>query len=141
MSKSAKKRAARRASRSAAKSTPRTAEPKGTRQVPAQSNPAATAGRSAESTMRNVKTEASKSGSKQSRVIALLLSPKGATIAAIMQATGWQRRSVRGFLAGVVRSRLKLNLLSQKVDGARVYRIADSSEGSTGAGEPGRRAA
>jgi hypothetical protein len=142
MSKSAKKRAARlhRASRPAAKPTPRTAEPKGTRQVPAQSNPAATAGRSGQNAVRTLKAETLKPGSKQSRIIALLSSPKGATIAAIMQATGWQRHSVRGFLAGVVRSRLKLNLLSQKVDGARVYRIADGSDGSTKAGEP-RRAA
>jgi hypothetical protein len=128
MSKSAKKRTTRRASRSAAKPTPRTAESKGTRQVPAQPNPAATAGRSGQNIVRNLKAEALKSDSKQSRVIALLSSPKGATIAAIMQATGWQRHSVRGFLAGVVRSRLKLNLISQKVDGARVYQIADGSE-------------
>jgi hypothetical protein len=142
MSKSAKKRAARlhRASRPAAKPTPRTAEPKGTRQVPAQSNPAATAGRSGQNAVRTLKAETLKPGSKQSRVIALLSSPKGATIAAIMRATGWQRHSVRGFLAGVIRNRLKLNLISQKVDGDRVYRIADGSDGSTKAGEP-RRAA
>jgi Protein of unknown function (DUF3489) len=143
MSKSAKKRAARlpRASRSAAKPTPKTVQSKGTRQVPAQSSPAATAGRSGQNAVRNLKAEALKSGSKQSRVIALLSSPKGATIAAIMQVTGWQRHSIRGFLAGVVRNRLKLNLISQKVDGARVYRIADGSDGSTRAGEPRRRAA
>ena len=63
-------------------------------------------------------------GSKQSRVIAMLQSPTGATIAAMMKTTGWQQHSVRGFLAGVVRKRLKLKLSSKKMDGNRVYRIA-----------------
>jgi Protein of unknown function (DUF3489) len=63
-------------------------------------------------------------GSKQSRVIAMLQSPAGATIAAMMKATDWQQHSVRGFLAGVVRKRLKLRLASKKVDGVRVYQIA-----------------
>jgi len=63
-------------------------------------------------------------GSKQSRVIAMLQSPAGATIAAMMKATGWQQHSVRGFLAGVVRKRLKLKLGSKKVDGIRIYQIA-----------------
>ena len=63
-------------------------------------------------------------GSKQSRVIVMLQSPAGATIAAMMKATGWQQHSVRGFLAGVVRKRLKLKLGSKKVDGIRVYQIA-----------------
>ena len=60
-------------------------------------------------------------GSKQSRVIAMLQSPDGATIAAMMKATGWQQHSVRGFLAGVVRKKLKLKLNSKKIDGTRVY--------------------
>jgi hypothetical protein len=65
-------------------------------------------------------------GSKQSRVVAMLQSPAGATIAAMMKATGWQQHSVRGFLAGVVRKRLKLKLSSKKVDSTRVYQIASA---------------
>ena len=57
-------------------------------------------------------------------LIAMLQSPAGATIAAMMDATGWQQHSVRGFLVGVVRKRLKLKLSSKKVDGSRVYQIA-----------------
>ena len=41
----------------------------------------------------------------------------------MMKATGWQQHSVRGFLAGVVRKKLKLKLNSKKIDGTRVYRI------------------
>ena len=66
-------------------------------------------------------------GSKQSRVIAMLASPAGATIAGMMKATGWQQHSVRGFLAGVVRKRLKLKLSSKEVDDTRVYRIASTN--------------
>ena len=78
-------------------------------------------------------------GSKQSRVIAMLQSPAGATIAAMMKATGWQQHSVRGFLAGVVRKRLKLKLGSKKVDGNRVYRIAGGDSGKSGPRQSKRR--
>ena len=65
--------------------------------------------------------------SKQMRVVGLLSRPSGATIAGIMQSTGWQPHSVRGFLAAVVRKKLGLKLVSEKTDGPRVYRIADST--------------
>ena len=62
----------------------------------------------------------------------MLRSPTGATIAAMMKATGWQQHSVRGFLAGVVRKRLRLKLASKKVDGQRTYQIASADSGKSG---------
>jgi Protein of unknown function (DUF3489) len=67
---------------------------------------------------------------KHDRIIAMLRTPAGATIAAIMTATEWQQHSVRGFLAGVVRKKLGLNLVSESTDKGRVYRIKDSKTSS-----------
>jgi hypothetical protein len=80
-------------------------------------------------------------GSKKARVITMLRSTDGATIAAMMKATGWQQHSVRGFLAGIVRKKLKLNLNSKKVDGGRVYSIKGAHGIKTSARQSKRRAA
>ena len=67
---------------------------------------------------------------KHARIIAMLRTPAGATVAALMTATDWQQHSVRGFLAGVVRKKLGLNLISERTDKGRVYRIRDGKASS-----------
>lgn len=63
--------------------------------------------------------------SKQDRVVAMLRRPEGTTVVAVIKATGWQKHSVHGFFAGVVRKKLGLNLVSEKKDDTRVYRVAN----------------
>lgn len=62
---------------------------------------------------------------KQEAIVAMLGRKDGATIANIMSSTGWQMHSVRGFLAGTVKKKLGLKLISSKEKGEeRTYRIA-----------------
>jgi len=79
-------------------------------------------------------------GSKQDRVIALLRRREGATLAALVKATGWKQHSIRGFLAGTVRKKLKLALVSEKVDGVRTYRIGTGRTAKSAKAARGRSA-
>ncbi len=75
---------------------------------------------------RHVK-QGQRTPSKQDRVLAMLRQKDGTTTPALMKATGWQQHSVRGFLSGVVRNKLKLKLVSTKVGDQRLYRIVDKA--------------
>jgi hypothetical protein len=61
---------------------------------------------------------------KHDRILTLLSRREGATIPEMMEASGWQQHSVRGFLAGTVKKKLGFTLTSKKLDGElRRYRI------------------
>ena len=76
-------------------------------------------------TRKSAQTAPRSSGrtTKHDRVLGLLRSKGGTTIAAISKVTGWQPHSVRGFFAGVVKKRLGLTLASEKTKSGRIYRI------------------
>ena len=62
-------------------------------------------------------------GSKTATVIALLQRPNGATLEEIMAQMGWQKHTVRGFMAGAMK-KAGYSVESFKSEaGARTYRI------------------
>lgn len=64
---------------------------------------------------------------KTAIVVKKLSSPKGVTTEVLMEATGWQAHSVRGFLSAVVKKKLGLNLVNEMgKDGVRRYRIENA---------------
>lgn len=63
-------------------------------------------------------------GSKKGEVIDLMRCPSGATIAEIMEHTGWQAHTVRGFVSGTLVKKLRLKVESFRTeDGECAYRI------------------
>ena len=57
-------------------------------------------------------------------MIAMLSQPEGATVDEIAAATGWQRHTVRGAMAGALKKKLGLTIASEKIEErGRVHRL------------------
>lgn len=66
-----------------------------------------------------------RSGTKQAQLIAMLKRARGASIAEIAEALGWQHHTVRGAMAGALKKKLGLAIVSEPHDTrGRVYRIS-----------------
>jgi len=57
-------------------------------------------------------------------VIGLLQRPEGATIDEVAATMGWQRHTVRGLISGALKKKLGLQVISEKTERGRLYRIA-----------------
>ena len=69
-------------------------------------------------------TKGAREGSKTETVVELLKRPGGVTLTELMNTTGWQAHSVRGFIAGTAKKKLGLTIVSNKgADGERVYSV------------------
>jgi hypothetical protein len=75
-----------------------------------------------------------RAGSKQARVIEMLMKPEGTTIDDIMKATDWQQHSVRGFFAGIIRKKLKLTLTSEAAEAGRIYKVTGNAASAASTG-------
>lgn len=60
---------------------------------------------------------------KLGAIVVLMRRPEGATLAQMIQATGWQAHSVRGAIAGSLKKKHGLTIVSEPAEGGRVYRI------------------
>ena len=71
-----------------------------------------------------VKPLAIRAGTKQAQIIAMLQRPEGATVAEMVEATGWLAHTVRGSISGALKKRLGLEVHAATVDGkGLVYKI------------------
>lgn len=88
---------------------------------------AAIAGKPARSAREPGAPRAPRQGTKQEQVLALLRRPEGATIAQVMEATGWQQHTVRGFFAGLKkRQGIAVEVM------ARVRQVGPNNTGAKG---------
>lgn len=70
------------------------------------------------------KPVAIRAGTKQVQIIAMLQRPEGATVAEMVEATGWLAHTVRGSISEALKKKLGLPVTAEKVEGrGTVYRI------------------
>ncbi|HYF06248.1 MAG TPA: DUF3489 domain-containing protein [Acetobacteraceae bacterium] len=67
-----------------------------------------------------------RAGTKQAQVLALLRRPEGASGPAIAEATGWAAHTVRGFLAGLPKKGMRVEVLE------RIRQVGPGKEGAKG---------
>ena len=61
---------------------------------------------------------------KLALVVEMLRTKRGASADEIAKATGWQRHTVRGAIAGAIKGKLGLKVVTDDRDGVRTHRIA-----------------
>ncbi|MGD0438812.1 MAG: DUF3489 domain-containing protein [Bryobacteraceae bacterium] len=96
-------------------------KPKGA--APKKATPAKKAAKAPKQTAKAKESAGPREGSKTAQVVGMLQRKNGATLAEIMDKMGWQRHTVRGFMAGAMK-KAGYTVESFKPEGGeRTYRI------------------
>jgi hypothetical protein len=80
------------------------------------------------------KASAAREGTAKSKIITIISRKGGATVEALMEALGWQAHSVRGAVATLGKSGMRITSTRREKDGARMY----EASGEAVARAPGR---
>jgi Protein of unknown function (DUF3489) len=93
--------------------------------APLEDVPAKKATRSKKQLTGEPKAKTTRDGSKTATIVELMKREGGVSLKAIMEATGWQAQSVRGFISGTLTKKMGLAVVSIKGEnGERTYSIA-----------------
>ena len=76
---------------------------------------------------QNAKAPRNPKPTRLAQLEGLLTRKDGASIAEMMEATGWQAHSVRGAMAGTLKKR-RLTITSEKIEGVRHYYASAPSQ-------------
>ena len=98
---------------------------KATRDAPQAAAPAVREEKTAGAEAGSSAEKQPRSGTKLDRLIEMLRAPEGASIKEVSEALDWMQHSVRGAVAGALKKKYGLTILTEKVEGrGTVYRIA-----------------
>lgn len=77
------------------------------------------------------KPVAIRAGTKQAQIIAMLQRPEGATVAEMVEASGWQAHTVRGCISGALKKKLSLPISAVKVEDRGTVYLLDAGARTT----------
>jgi|HubBroStandDraft_5_1064220.scaffolds.fasta_scaffold04729_3 hypothetical protein len=81
------------------------------------------AGRKATTKIKTQSLPEPQKSTKIASMTVLLCRIKGVSIGELCKHTGWQPHSVRAVISSVIKKKLGLEVVSEKVDGVRIYRV------------------
>ena len=92
--------------------------------APASTRRAKPARRAQSAARSHPKAVTARAGTQAAKILGLLRRPAGASLAELRKATGWQAHSVRGFLSGTLKKKMRLRIHKfTRASGERVYRV------------------